>query len=72
MRFRYLLLFRNFRDKKPDSFLESKKTKFVAHAEAVERIRSDNGRILVHLTPGVEKHLREHGTAPSFLKWIGN
>jgi DNA-binding LytR/AlgR family response regulator len=47
--------------------------KFLANAEAIEKFRSDNGRILVFLNPPVSENIYiSKETAPEFRRWIGS
>jgi DNA-binding LytR/AlgR family response regulator len=45
--------------------------KFIVHVKAIEKFRSDNGKILIHLKPAVkdEVHVSKE-TAPSFRQWM--
>jgi DNA-binding LytR/AlgR family response regulator len=46
--------------------------KFIAHINAVEKFKSDNGKIRIFLKPAVaeEVHISKE-SAPAFRKWIG-
>lgn len=46
--------------------------KYIAHVKAIEKFKSDNGKIRIFLTPAVteEVHVSKE-TAPEFRKWIG-
>jgi DNA-binding LytR/AlgR family response regulator len=46
--------------------------KFLANVNAIEKFRSDNGKIIVHLNPGMnEEIVVSKETAPLFRQWIG-
>jgi DNA-binding LytR/AlgR family response regulator len=46
--------------------------KFIANAGAIEKFKSDNGKIRVYLKPEVKEEVHvSKETAPEFRKWIG-
>ena len=46
--------------------------KFIAHIQAIEKFKSDNGKIRVFLKPDVKEEVHvSKETAPEFRKWMG-
>jgi DNA-binding LytR/AlgR family response regulator len=46
--------------------------KFIASADAIERFKSDNGKIRIFLKPEMKEEIHvSKETAPAFRKWIG-
>jgi DNA-binding LytR/AlgR family response regulator len=46
--------------------------KFIVHIKSIERFKSDNGKIRVHLKPEVKEEIHvSKETAPEFREWIG-
>jgi len=46
--------------------------KYIAHIKSIDRFKSDNGRILVSLTPETKEQIYvSKETAPEFRKWMG-
>jgi len=47
--------------------------KFIAHRKAIERFKSDNGKIRIYLKPVVKEEVHvSKECAPEFREWIGN
>jgi DNA-binding LytR/AlgR family response regulator len=47
--------------------------KFLTHVSAIEKFKSDNGKIRIYLTPPMaEEIFISKETAPEFRRWIGN
>ena len=55
----------------PETFFRLNR-KFISHVNAIEKFKSDNGKIRIFLRPSVteEIHISKE-TAPAFRKWIG-
>lgn len=61
----------DWEDRLPAQFFRLNR-KYLASAKAIDRFKSDNGKILVHLKPEVKEEIHvSKETAPAFRKWMG-